>query len=75
MVALGHEEYFDPEGVTIVEWADKVQGLLPEKHVLVAIRIAGRTTREIEIELVGPWRSRSASEIADALERAAAEQA
>ena len=24
MVALGYEDYFEPDGVTIIEWADKV---------------------------------------------------
>ena len=65
MVALGYEEYFDPDGVTIIEWANKVQNLLPEKHIIVEFRFSNKSKREISIKLSGPWPSRMRSEIAD----------
>jgi len=68
MVALGYEEYFDPNGVTIIEWADKVRGLLPEKHVLVEFSIAGETSRAIDINLVGPWPPHKSAEMIKTLE-------
>ncbi|HYG57140.1 MAG TPA: tRNA (adenosine(37)-N6)-threonylcarbamoyltransferase complex ATPase subunit type 1 TsaE [Symbiobacteriaceae bacterium] len=32
---LGYEEYFFGDGVNLVEWADKVEGLWPEDHLRV----------------------------------------
>lgn len=75
MVALGYEDYFDPNGVTIIEWADKVRGLLPEKYVAVEFTITGPETREIRIELVGEWPLQAASELMDGLSPEAAERA
>ena len=64
MVALGYEEYFDPNGVTIIEWADKVRKLLPEKCIIVEFRIVDTDSREIELKLVGQWPAGKAAEIA-----------
>ncbi len=55
MIALGYEDYFDPAGVTIIEWADKVERLLPEKSIRIRFAITGREAREIEVELSGEW--------------------
>ncbi len=49
LVDLGLEEMLHGEGVTIVEWADK---LLPPRTVTVTITGLGDETREIE--LAGP---------------------
>jgi tRNA threonylcarbamoyladenosine biosynthesis protein TsaE len=75
MVALGYEEYFDPDGVTIVEWANKVSTLLPDRHVLVNLKICDRTTREITIDLLGDWTVQTVSAIESAFERSGAEPA
>ena len=71
MVALGYEEYFDPNGVTVIEWADKVQGLLPERYIAVHFTITGPESRELEIELVGQWPPEKTTEIIQALSHAA----
>ena len=34
---LGYEDYFYGSGVTIVEWAEKIESLLPEDHLEVSI--------------------------------------
>ena len=44
-----YEEYFYGDGVTVVEWADKIKDLLPPGHILVNIRSSGESTREIAI--------------------------
>ncbi|MBI4831925.1 MAG: tRNA (adenosine(37)-N6)-threonylcarbamoyltransferase complex ATPase subunit type 1 TsaE [Candidatus Lindowbacteria bacterium] len=67
MVSLGYEEYFDPNGVTIIEWADKVRGLLPERYIVVRFKLRGRETREIDVELTGQWPPDSQQRIAEAL--------
>jgi len=49
MEDLGYEEYFYGDGVTVVEWADKVQELLPEERLDITIkrRPEGEDYREI----------------------------
>ncbi len=46
---IGYDEYFYGDGVTVIEWADKIKGLLPKKHIEVRIRIHGDQSREIEV--------------------------
>lgn len=67
MVSLGYEDYFDPNGVSVIEWADKVMELLPSKHVLVQIEITGPETRMIDVDLIGEWPPKIAQKITDAL--------
>jgi len=37
MYGLGYEEYFYGSGVTIIEWADKIPGLIPEESTVIRI--------------------------------------
>jgi tRNA threonylcarbamoyladenosine biosynthesis protein TsaE len=39
IAALGYEEYLYAEGVTVIEWADRLKGLLPEKYLKIEISI------------------------------------
>ena len=45
-----YEEYFYGDGVTVIEWADKIRGLLPKKYIEVKLKVAGENKREIEIK-------------------------
>ena len=47
-----YEEYFYGDGVTVVEWADKIRPLLPKKYVEVRLSEAGENKRKIEIRKV-----------------------
>jgi tRNA threonylcarbamoyladenosine biosynthesis protein TsaE len=49
LVDLGLEEILHGEGVTIVEWADKLLPLLPSRSVTVTIGGLGDEPREIEL--------------------------
>ena len=50
---LGYEDYFRGPGVTIVEWAEKIQALLPDDHL--EIRITGEDdTRTFTLRATGP---------------------
>jgi tRNA threonylcarbamoyladenosine biosynthesis protein TsaE len=44
--AIGYREIFYPEGVALVEWADRAEELLPPDRLDVRIAVAGRTARE-----------------------------
>lgn len=46
------EEYFYGDGITVVEWADKIKGLLPKKRWKVKISVTGESKRKIEISKI-----------------------
>lgn len=53
---LGFEEYFDLKilkGVSLVEWAENVKGLLPQLHVEIKLEKLGDTQRKISIGVKG----------------------
>ena len=54
ILALGLDELFDGDGVTVVEWAEKAESILPARAVRVRIRGAGDEPREIEVEGAPP---------------------
>lgn len=47
---LGVAEYFDGAGVCLVEWADRVEMILPPEHLRVMIGVTGETTRRFMVE-------------------------
>ena len=46
---LGAEEWFDSDGITFVEWADRFPDLMPERSVFVTLVERDRDIREIQI--------------------------
>ncbi len=50
LLDLGVEEMFHGDGVTVIEWADKLLPLLPADAVIVRISGLGDEPREIVIE-------------------------
>jgi tRNA threonylcarbamoyladenosine biosynthesis protein TsaE len=49
-VDLGVHEYFESEGVCLVEWADRVEAHLPAEYLRISIAITGEVARRIEVE-------------------------
>ena len=47
MHELGFEEYLYGDGVCVIEWADKVQNLLPENSRIIKIRCGGNEYERI----------------------------
>ncbi len=47
---LGVQEYFTGDGVCLVEWADRVEGVLPAEHLRVSIEPTGATARRFTFE-------------------------
>ncbi len=47
---LAIEEYIYGNGITVIEWAEKIKSILPEKHILVKFKIKGDNKREVIIE-------------------------
>jgi len=68
---LGPEEYFQSEGLTLVEWADRVAGCLPPDRVEIHIEVTGDQSRRFEVvalgdryaDLIGRLRSRLGQQI------------
>ncbi len=48
-LAIGIEDYLNPAGVTVIEWAEKIEHLLPEGTTQIRIESLGETRRRIEI--------------------------
>ena len=47
---FGYEEYFYSGNLCLIDWPEKIEGLLPEETLSVRIRITGDESRTIEIE-------------------------
>lgn len=46
---LGLEDYLNGEGITAIEWADKIPSLLPEERLTLHLIYAGENIRSIEM--------------------------
>src|SRR5205085_11448193 len=51
--ALGVEELFASDGLTIIEWADRVPGALPDDLLQVEIQVTGPASRRFVASSVG----------------------
>ena len=52
MEEIGYEEYFDGEGVCLIEWANLIEEILPEEHIQIVIEkdlLSGFDYRTIRI--------------------------
>jgi len=57
VVDLGYEELFDPDGICVIEWAERAEALLPERRLDVVLEHAGEDRRRITLDdrgLLGP---------------------
>lgn len=56
MYELGYEEYFYGDGVSVIEWADLIEGLLPEDSIRIHIEFGNSeneriyTTEKLDME-------------------------
>jgi len=46
---LGYREYFYNQGVTIIEWAEKIKPLWPDERIEIELKIVSENAREIRI--------------------------
>ncbi len=49
-LALGGEDYFYGDGVCVIEWSERIRGILPENRISVRIAISRPESREFDIE-------------------------
>lgn len=50
---LGFEEYFEDQAVTVIEWSEFIQDLLPAEHLTINLTVTGEGTRELTLEASG----------------------
>lgn len=50
VLEIGAEEYFYGDGVSIIEWAEKISSLLPEDVIHVTMTVSGKNCRLINIK-------------------------
>lgn len=50
---LGPEEYFDSNGLTFIEWAQKVEACLPESYWEIFLTQTGEFSRHVKIQITG----------------------
>jgi tRNA threonylcarbamoyladenosine biosynthesis protein TsaE len=70
--ALGPEEYFEGDGLTLVEWADRVEKCLPEERVEVHVHVTGDSSRQFVIRALGRKYSDALAQLSRRLHRESA---
>ena len=50
---LGLEEYLPGDGVTIVEWAEKLEGFLPKEYLMIILEYADHNVRKVNMRGIG----------------------
>ena len=50
---MGYEDYLGSDGVAVVEWAEKLQTILPGEHLRVDLEHVNDTTRRLTFRVVG----------------------
>lgn len=49
---IGFDEYIEAGGVCLVEWAEKLEGIIPKKRFDVRMSVVDDNTREINVDKV-----------------------
>ena len=50
---LGPDEYFESDGLVLIEWADRVEHSLPRDYIEICIEVTGPESRRFVIRAVG----------------------
>lgn len=61
---LGFDEYFYDDGLTVIEWSQFVQYLIPEEYLMISIRLLDEDEREFDFKAVGKQYEELLEEIA-----------
>lgn len=67
---LGAEELFDAGGVCLIEWADRVQEILPTDRLWITLTVTGPESRQFEIRSNGSLSDRVLVELQSRIESA-----
>ncbi len=50
---LGVHEYFEGDGVCLVEWADRAAGVMPAEQLRIELAVVGETARRAMVQGIG----------------------
>ena len=50
---LGAQEYFEGQGICVVEWGDRVADCLPSDYLRITLEVTGETSRRATLEAFG----------------------
>jgi len=53
IIGLGYEEYLYAEGITVIEWADRLKYLLPKEYLKIELFIKGDKQRLLKFRAFG----------------------
>ena len=60
---LDYEKYFYGKGITVIEWADKIETLLPEEHIKIKISYGLEDERIFQVFAKGEKYRKAAAEL------------
>jgi len=67
LLDIGYEELFEPDGITVIEWAERAEPLLPKKRLDITLEHAGQDHRRLTFADHGLMSDGSLEQMADAL--------
>ena len=50
---VGYKDYFYGNGVSVVEWADKIEDIMPEEYLQIKLVVVKEDVREAELKAKG----------------------
>jgi tRNA threonylcarbamoyladenosine biosynthesis protein TsaE len=50
---LGPDEYFESDGLVLIEWADRIEQSLPRDYIEICVDVTGTESRRFTIRAVG----------------------
>lgn len=72
--AVGFEDYIDGNGVTVIEWADRITDALPPETLTISIEQHGEQQRCFRLQPATPQQARGVVRIAEHMQDSNAQQ-
>ena len=69
ILVLGYEEYFYDEGITVIEWAQRLGCLMPKDCMKIEFRLQDNNARLLEVSACGRRHSSLLAQFKEALKK------
>jgi len=53
MQSIGYDEFIDADGISLIEWSEKLEGYIPREYLKIQISHKGESKRMIQVDAVG----------------------
>ncbi len=67
ILELGSRELFFEEAVSVIEWAERIEGAIPDERLSVKMTVSGSESRHIEVTAKGSAHVKALGEFASSL--------